>query len=107
MGSELIDRQIAQLGQLALLEALPQMLLMDLFDEVPAHAQQAGHSFKGGDAAQLDHVLGEGVRVAPFARSEGNRLAQGLAAMAAGLPVSSTGNSCSQQSRERLDLSAI
>ena len=87
MGSELIDRQIAQLGQLALLEALPQMLFMDLFDEVPAHAQQAGNGFDSGDAAQLDHVLGEGVRVAPFALSEGNRLAKGLAALAAGLPV--------------------
>ena len=61
---------------------------MDLFDEVPAPAPSKRatalivamrHSWTTYWAKEF--------RVAPFALSEGNRLAKGLAALAAGLPV--------------------
>lgn len=77
---ELIDRQVAHPGQFAFGKPFAEMLLEQLLDHVPAHAQQQGHMFDGGDAAQVHHETVKGLEAPSLSLGEFDRLPEGVAA---------------------------
>jgi hypothetical protein len=61
---DLIDGQAAQAPECGAGEALLQMALLDIFDQIPAHVQVPGHSLDRYVTAGLQGVAFEGVGVA-------------------------------------------
>ena len=73
---EFVDSEILDMCETSSLVSFAQVVLENVFDQVPSDSKQVGHMFDCGDTAQIENVALEGLDVAPCPISKWDRLSQ-------------------------------
>ncbi len=69
----LVDGDLLEVLELRLGELLLQIVFLNVFDEIPAHAQMLGHIFDGGVTGKFQRITRERLSVRATRLGEGER----------------------------------